>query len=78
MDASLDVFAIFGESDFLWIGCTRTDYEALELIRTQGLKKARMFFIHSQKTGRRTFYKVERESEVIQLIAAPANWSAEV
>jgi hypothetical protein len=67
MDVSLDVFAILGEDNFLWIGCARTDNEAVELMRMKGLTKAERFFIHSQKTGRRTFYCAGRESGTVRV-----------
>jgi hypothetical protein len=67
MEAPLDVFAILGEESFLWIGCARTDKEAVELMRTQRLTKADRFFIHSQSTGCRTFYSAVRDSGIVQL-----------
>lgn len=67
MDTSLDVFVILGDGNLLWIGCARTDNDAIYLIRAQGLTKGDRFFTHSQTTGCRTFYGVGRESDVIQL-----------
>jgi hypothetical protein len=72
MDASLDVFVILGDDSFLWIGCARTDDEAIYLIRTQGLTKGDRYFTHSRTTGCRTFYGVGREYDIIQLKQPPA------
>jgi hypothetical protein len=71
MDASLDVFVILGDGNFVWIGCARTENEAIELMRTQEKTNANRFFIHSLSTGHRTFYSAQRESDVIQLELQP-------
>lgn len=70
MDASLDVFVLLGDGSVLWIGCVRTDNEAIDLTRARGLTKGDRFFTHSQRTGCRTFYSVGRECDVIQKLPA--------
>ena len=74
MDASLDVFAILGENNVLWIGCAEAGNEAIELMRTHGLNKADRFFTPSQRTGRRAFYVAGQDSNIIQLEQHSASW----
>lgn len=71
MEAPLDVFAILGDGNSIWIGCTQTVNEAVELMRKCKKTKAKQFFIHSQKTGHKTFYRALQESEVIRLELQP-------
>jgi hypothetical protein len=71
MTSSLDVFAINGSGVYLWLGCARTDGEALELIRAAGSKAPGVFFIHSQRTGERSFYRAAPEADVAQVEKPP-------
>jgi hypothetical protein len=67
MAASLDIFVILGEKNYLWLGCAQTDNQALELIRAVGSKRRGVFFIHSQRTGEQSFYRAGPEAGVVQV-----------
>jgi hypothetical protein len=69
MADSLDVLAVIGKDDFRWIGFAHTYDEAEAVIRKHG--KPGTYFVHSQTTGRRTFYKAESGSEIVQLTGPP-------
>jgi hypothetical protein len=69
MADSLDVLVVLGKEDFQWIGFARTYDEAEGVIRKHG--QPGTYFVHSQTTGRRTFYKVESAPEIVQLTGPP-------
>jgi len=69
MSDSLDVLGVLGKDSFDWIGFARTYDEAISVIRNFG--KPGTFLVHSQTTGRRTFYKVEADTNVVQLAGQP-------
>jgi hypothetical protein len=69
MADSLDVLVLAGKDDFHWIGFARTYDEAETVIRKHG--KLGTFMVHSQTTGRRTFYKAESATEIVQLTGPP-------
>lgn len=69
MADSLDVLVMIGKDDFQWIGFARTYDEAEIVIRKHG--KLGTFLVHSQTTGRRTFYKVESATEIVRLLGPP-------
>jgi hypothetical protein len=69
MADSLDVLVMIGKDDFQWIGFARTYDEAESVIRKHG--KPGTYFVHSQTTGRRTFYKADAESGIVQLTGPP-------
>jgi hypothetical protein len=71
MTAPFDIFAINGTGSYIWLGCARTDNEALELIRAAGSKGPGVFFIHSQRTGKRSFYRAAPEADVVQVEKPP-------
>jgi hypothetical protein len=69
MADSLDVLEIVGKEDFQWIGFAHTYDEAEAVIRKCG--KAGTFMVHSQTTGRRTFYKAESAKNITRLPGPP-------
>jgi hypothetical protein len=69
MADSLDVLVMLGKEDFQWIGFARTYDEAEGVIRKHG--KPGTYFVHSQTTGRRTFYKIEAAPEIVRLAGPP-------
>jgi hypothetical protein len=69
MADSLDVLMVLGKEDFQWIGFARSYDEAEGVIRKHG--KPGTFMVHSQTTGRRTFYKAEAGAELVQLTGPP-------
>jgi len=69
MADSLDVLVVIGKDDFHWIGFARTYDEAEAVIRKHG--KPGTYFVHSQTMGRRTFYKSESGSGIVQLTGPP-------
>jgi hypothetical protein len=71
MTAALDVFAVHGHDDYLWLGCALTHEEAVNLIRRNGSEKSRVFFVHSQRTGSQTFYRTDPTAEVVRLDGPP-------
>ena len=52
MVAPLDIFAVNGEPK--WLGCAETLAQAIDLIRKTG---SGSYFVFSQKTGHKHFYK---------------------
>jgi hypothetical protein len=69
MADSLDVLELMGKEDFQWIGFARSYDEAEKVIRKHG--KPGTFMVHSQTTGRRTFYKLEFSTEIVRLTGPP-------
>ena len=69
MADSLDDLVMIGKDDFQWIGFARTYDEAEAVIRKHG--KPGTYFVHSQTTGRRTFYKADAGSGIVQLAGPP-------
>ena len=68
MAESLDVFAVLGNEEYLWIGCVFTKDDAIRLISERGLQiPAASFLVRSQRTGNRTFYKTGHNNTVLQL-----------
>jgi hypothetical protein len=72
MADSLDVLVETGKNDFQWIGFVRTYDEAVGVIRKHG--KTGLFLVHSQGTGRKTYFRAESEDQVVQLIGPPPEY----
>jgi hypothetical protein len=58
MSEPLDVFVVVGKENYDWIGHAQSYDEAALLIRKFG--KDGTFFVHSQTTGRRTFFTASK------------------
>jgi hypothetical protein len=71
MTAPLDVFVLNGQNNYVWLCCAGTDDQAVNLIREKGPGRSGVFFVHSQPTGNRTFYRTESGVGVIQLEEPP-------
>jgi len=67
MPASLNIFVVLERKNYLWLGRKHTIHEALSLISVVGFKKPGLFFIHSQSTGDKFFYRAEPEIGVVQV-----------
>jgi hypothetical protein len=68
MTEPLDVFVVVGKENYDWIGHAQSYEEATALIRKCG--KEGTFFVHSQTTGRRTFFTASTAG-IIQLPGKP-------
>lgn len=56
----LDVFAV-KNGEVAWVGCAATLEKGLQLAVTHG---AGLYFIFSQQTGQKNFYKVAQQSVI--------------
>ena len=68
MVAPLDIFALENGGPASWLGCAETLAQATELLRNAG---SGSYFVFSQKTGHKTFYKVT--DGALSQISAPDN-----
>jgi hypothetical protein len=58
----LDVFEEDSQTkDLQWLGAANDLEDAQRLILTRGAKPLRVYIVHSQVTGKRTFFKFENE-----------------
>jgi hypothetical protein len=69
MADSLDVLVVLGKEDFQWIGFAHSYEEAISVIRKHG--RSGLFLVHSQITGRRTFFEAGSASEIVRLPGPP-------
>ena len=69
MSEPLDVFVVIAKDKYEWIGYARSYDEAIALIRK--VRRPGTFFVHSQITGRRTFFQAAPDSSIVQLPGPP-------
>jgi hypothetical protein len=69
MADALDVLVVLAKDDFHWIGFAHTYDEAISVIRKH--EKPGLFLVHSQITGRRTFFQAGSTPDIVQLPGPP-------